>query len=380
MKNTHPLFTIVFACIVFFTGCKRDEVTVTFEPNGGDGTIVTQKFTQKTAQPLMENTFTYNGFAFQNWNTTPDGTGIKYRDQETIKISEDMVLYAQWIPFSGTYFITFNANGGTGTMERQLFIGFETKELTANAFTRANYFFTSWNTKADGTGTRYRNKAEITPRTHMELNAQWAKNPEPCPGVPTVNDIDGNTYNTVQIGSQCWMRENLRTTKLNTGIDIPVITDSWAWYINTAKAMCYYNNDETNADKYGALYNGYAVYNTESLCPQGWRVPSNESWNKLANFLGGAEVAGYKMKTFDGWDDSWDEDGNGSNESGFSALPAGYRWPSYFNNMGSTTVFWSASMNGSYGRAQSLHSNGTNLDSYNYVEKNNGLSVRCIKN
>jgi uncharacterized protein (TIGR02145 family) len=164
------------------------------------------------------------------------------------------------------------------------------------------------------------------------------------------------------------MRENLKTTKLNTGEDIPILSENYLWYYAETEAMCYYDNNTTNSVKYGALYNGLAATN-DNLCPTGWHVPSNSEWNMLADFLGGANVAGYKMKTAYDW-----YEGAGDNESGFSALPAGYR-ELYFNGLGYMTSFWS-STDGIY-KTLSYYSN--ELRTYNN-DQNTGYSIRCVKN
>jgi hypothetical protein len=112
---------------------------------------------------------------------------------------------------------------------------------------------------------------------------------KPCPEAPTVKDADGNTYNTVKIGSQCWMKENLRTTKYKTGENIPLITDYIEWLNAISGAFCYYNNDITYANTYGALYNGFTV-NTGNLCPAGSRSGeydgSSNSKGEIAFFWG----------------------------------------------------------------------------------------------
>lgn len=365
----------MFAYFFFFTSCKRDEFTVTFDPNGGDGTIITQNFTEKVAQSLIANTFNYKGFTFHNWNTTPDGTGKTYRDREMIEVSEQMVLYAQWIPFKGTCFVTFNANGGTGTMAQQLFTGFESQPLTANAFTYIDHTFFCWNSKTDGSGDRYRDQEKIEVVTNIVLYAQWFSTPKPCPDIPEFTDIDGNTYNTVQIGSQCWMKENLKTTKYKTGEDIPIGIDDW---YDTTGSMYYYNNDISNAAIYGALYNAFAV-NTNNLCPEGWHVPSSGELTILANALGGENIAGYKMKTDHGWSGYWGiPDGNGSNESGFSALPAGY-YGSYDNSLGNQACFWSTTADTYFYQQGGYLYNSSNSLYIGYFDQRNGLSVRCIK-
>ena len=109
-------------------------------------------------------------------------------------------------------------------------------------------------------------------------------------------DYDGNTYNTIQIGTQTWMKENLMTTKYNDGTKIPLVTDQSSWYLLPTDAYCYYNFDyANNGSKYGAFYNWYAV-NTGKLCPKNWHVPSDSEWVTLIYFLGGVSVAGGKLK------------------------------------------------------------------------------------
>ena len=145
---------------------------------------------------------------------------------------------------------------------------------------------------------------------------------------PTVTDIDGNVYNTVTIGTQTWMKENLKTTKLNDGSDITQISDNSIWGFYTSKAYCWYNNDKiTYKDTYGAIYNLSTVA-TRKLCPIGWHVPSDNEWSILAKNLGGANVAGAKLKESGTlhWTAPNSEATNGS---GFTALPGGYRINNY---------------------------------------------------
>ena len=382
MKKLTLIFAVLLVCTIFITGCKKEEIKVdtgkyqvTFNANGGTGKMATQHFEAGKPQALSANLFLNETYFFAGWNTSPNGTGRKYANEQILTLSASMTLYAQWKLITTTYFVVFYANGGQGSMENQPFFEGEEKKLMANTFTRGNHFFTGWNTKADGSGTAYKDMQLIYVYRNTELYAQWKHNdelPKPCPDAPTVTDISGNSYATVQIGTQCWMKENLKTTKYNTGENIPVITDGYLWYIDTEGAMCYFNNEIENNSKYGALYNGYAVL-TGNLCPDGWHVPSNEEWNILADYLGGAEVAGDKMKTESGWNDGWGEIGNGSNESGFSALPAGRR-ESYFTSLGSQAFFWSSN-SGSYQYLEFYHNELVTSSNIPYA----GYSVRCVK-
>ncbi len=161
----------------------------------------------------------------------------------------------------------------------------------------------------------------------------------------TVSDNDGNTYNTVKIGNQWWMAENLKTTKYNDNSSIPNLTADAAWIAENGTtghngAYCWlYNDGTTYKPLYGALYNWFAV-NTGKLCPTGWHVPSDEEYQTLELFLGmspgryGTVGAwsdrgtdqGTQMKSTTGWDVSPNNGINGTNTSGFSGRPGGYRF------------------------------------------------------
>ena len=383
MKKLTLIFAALLACTIFITGCKKEEkivdtgkYQVTFNANGGTGKMAAQHFEAGKPQALSANLFVNETYFFAGWNTSPNGTGRKYANEQILTLSASMTLYAQWKLITTTYFVVFYANGGQGTMEPFPIYEDEYKTLPSNVFTQENHFFTGWNTKADGSGTFYKDMQLVFGSRNVALYAQWKHNdelPKPCPDAPTVTDISGNSYATVQIGTQCWMKENLKTTKYNTGENIPVITDGYLWYIDTEGAMCYFDNEIENKSKYGALYNGYAVL-TDNLCPDGWHVPSNEEWNILANYLGGASIAGYKMKNVSGWADWAGESGNGSNESGFSALPAGRR-SDFFLDLEHAAFFWSSSeksYKSLYTFTDALRS-GTN-------QMYHGYSVRCVKN
>ncbi len=121
----------------------------------------------------------------------------------------------------------------------------------------------------------------------------------PCPGVPTVTDVDGNEYPTVLIGDQCWMKENLKTTKYNDGLPIPNVTDNIEWYWLTTGAYVWYENDNTWKEKYGAMYNWTAVDNPGGLCPTGWHVPTFNELTELRDYIGGTNSTGKKLNPAD---------------------------------------------------------------------------------
>jgi uncharacterized protein (TIGR02145 family) len=184
---------------------------------------------------------------------------------------------------------------------------------------------------------------------------------------------------SVTIGTQVWMTKNLDVTKFRNGDLIPQAKTNDEWEQagkNKQPAWCYYANNKKNGKKYGKLYNWYAVSDPRGLAPDGWHVPSDAEWTVLSNYIGGEDVAGKKMKSTSGWEGF---DG-GTNESGFSGLPGGYRYS--FGNFGNLGVsgYWWSSTEGSPSSAYDLY-----LDhSLNYLVrsgsvKGGGLSVRCLK-
>ncbi len=195
----------------------------------------------------------------------------------------------------------------------------------------------------------------------------------------TVTDFDGNIYQTLSIGTQIWMKENLKTTKLSDGTAIPVIIDN-SWSILTIPALGWYNNDETYKDKFGGYYNWYAV-NTGKLCPSEWHVPDDSDWATLFNFLGGLTIAGGKMKEAGLTD--WKSPNTGAtNESGFTALPGGYRFPGSGSSFGGLTQnanWWTASRpDPNMGFHKQVQYDTPTVSQGGNV-KNYGRNVRCIK-
>ena len=145
-------------------------ITVDFDANGGEGTMTTWTGKPNTSIDLPKNTFTRENYTFTGWNTKADGTGKGYADGAIVSFDADTTLYAQW---TQNPVITFDANGGKGTMGTQTVKPDEATALTANTFTRADYDFTGWNTAKDGTGKFYADGANITTNGNVTLYAQW---------------------------------------------------------------------------------------------------------------------------------------------------------------------------------------------------------------
>lgn len=197
-------------------------------------------------------------------------------------------------------------------------------------------------------------------------------------------DQDGNSFKTVKIGDQTWMAENLNVGHYRNGDPIPQVNESDQWRKLETGAWCYYNNDSTNGEKYGKLYNWYAVIDPRGLAPVGWHIPSNDEWNQLNNYLGGDRVSGGKLKDKNSWEISNTEV---SNSSGFGALAGGHRYGigEYFD-VGLKGSFWTSKEHYAYDLFYNkpfadlyyLSYNNSFLE-YAYFKKSMGMSVRCIK-
>ena len=201
-----------------------------------------------------------------------------------------------------------------------------------------------------------------------------------------VTDVDGNVYPTVKIGNQEWMAQNLRATHNALGDPITKSTNSFSWISTTEGAYCWYGyNEAANKTQYGALYNWYAVNGSNGtpgfhvpICPTGWHVPTDTEWNTLITWLGGAGLAGGKMKQ----DLLWNSPNTGAtNESGFSARPGGitaYNGP--FSGMLDYGNFWTATeLNTTDAHYVWLVSNAATATPTNTYSKKGGFSVRCVK-
>jgi uncharacterized protein (TIGR02145 family) len=192
----------------------------------------------------------------------------------------------------------------------------------------------------------------------------------------TISDADGNVYNTIQIGDQVWMKENLRTTKYSNG-DIIGTTVPGNKDINdkaNPKYVWKYAGKENNISIYGRLYTWYAVTDSRGICPCGWHIPNESDWLKLIEYLGGESVAGGKLKK-EGTSDWYSPNVGATNKSGFTALPGGGRLSNgVFNDYGNGAIWWNAEGSGYY-----LNYSDAYIHKWGFV-KSSGLSVRCVKN
>lgn len=195
-------------------------------------------------------------------------------------------------------------------------------------------------------------------------------------------DIDGNFYKIVQIGSQLWMKENLRTSRYRDGSNLLSDLEDSEWGTISLGAYAVYphelipgyESDEDVADVFGYRYNWYAVGDDRGLCPDGWKVPNTEDWEMLRIFLGDGNIGGQIKHT-----EYWEEPNTGaSNSSDFSAVPGGGRYESgQYTHIGRFERLWSSSDDGDRGYRKGVAYSKAGADYYSRP-KNRGFSVRCI--
>ncbi|MDG5816906.1 InlB B-repeat-containing protein [Chitinispirillales bacterium ANBcel5] len=504
-------FTMGTQGVTLYAQWSANENTVTFDANGGSGSMAPQTIATDQTAPLDSNLFTRTGYSFNGWNTEIDGSGDSYEDEAEFTMgTEDVILYAQWD--INQYTITFNSNGGTEV--DPITQDFGTAITTPEDPERAGYSFIEWNpgipetmpasddtltaqwsinqytitfnsnggteiepitqdfgtaitTPVDPERTGYSfiewnpGIPETMPASDDTLTAQWSaiehtitytlyngtnhvSNPDtytieetitfqdpskpdwgfdgwyedadfstPITGIslgsignvevfakwlwngPDPVDGDGNSYTTVQIGNQVWTVENLRTTRYTDSTLIPHVTDNSEWSNLSTPAYCWYNNDDTQG--YGALYNWWVVdpANPKNIAPEGWRVPTDEDWTELQNYLiangynwDGSTTGNKIGKALASDGGEWitdsregrvGNDQSSNNSSDFSALPGGFRLPRGIGIVGGNGAWWSATeldASVAYGRRLRYEDEALGRDVYN---KGCGFSVRLLR-
>lgn len=313
------ILVLVFILFVITVGCKKDDDTV--DEN------------KPPAKPTEGTHTTDVDEIVWNWNSVAGADGYKWNTANDFATAIDK--------------LDSTTHEETGLSE-------------ATAYTRYVWAYNQWGNSPE-----------------LEMTAETSSIPRPNCG--TVTDFDNNVYNTVIIGDQCWMIENLRTTHYNDGTPIDNVTDDSLWIdLEEGAYAWFYNDYNTYGETYGALYNWYAVENGD-LCPPGWHVPTDDEWTDLTDHLGGEQVAGGHLK--EAGTNHWDSPNTGAtNSTGFTALPGGNRYylTGGFFVLGNTGYYWSSTdyMTWSYYREFSYNSAGVTR---NFVNRTYGFSVRCIK-
>ena len=329
------IFPAVLIVVLLFSTCKKTEDTTSNVPT------------------VSTNTASLVG---QKWATLK---GTVNANNQICEVSFEYDTTASFKHYINA--IPDTVNGNTSTTISALLTG-----LTANTtyYFRTKVISSSYTTYG----------TEETFKTTNPGRSLISYNPDLTYGF--VMDIDGNIYKTILIGTQTWMAENLKTTSYNDGTVIPFVPGESAWTDLSTPGYCWYNNDSVS---YGAIYNWYAAGNN-NLCPTGWHVPSDAEWTTLSTFLGGESIAGDKLKET-GTTHWLTSNNNSSNQTGFTALPGGYRsYSASYGNIKRYGYWWSsteASSTDAFCRYifYSFDNLGRNTSS-----KNSGFSIRCIKN
>lgn len=317
----YPFGIMMAVLLMFAISCSKDDNT-----NPPVPVLTTTAVTSVTS-----NTATSGGNITSDGGTDVTIRGVCWSKGNTPTISDSKTT-------NGT---------GTGTFTSNIY----------GLIPNTTYYVRAYATNSAGTG--YGNALSVT--TSPEL---------------TVTDIDGNVYHTVTIGTQTWMVENLKVTKYRNGSTIPNVTDNTAWSNLTTGACCDYNNIASNSITYGKLYNWYAVNDSNNIAPTGWHVPTDAEWTILTTYLGGETVAGGKLK--EAGKTHWDISTDATNESGFTALPGGYRINSNgaFLFIRSAGYWWSSGIDPVI---RHLNYDYSYVDKFNSYNKQVGYSVRCVK-
>jgi uncharacterized protein (TIGR02145 family) len=277
---------------------------------------------------------------------------------------------------TGTGGGTVTSDGGSAVTARGICWNTAANPTTANSKT----------TNGTGTGTFTSNMTGLTANTTFHVRAYATNGVGTAYGADktfttdplTVVDNDGNSYNVIRIGTQIWMKENLKTTTFNDDAAIEYVTGTSAWANLTSHGYCWYNNDSGNKNTYGALYNWYAV-TTGKLCPVGWHVPTDDDCIELENYFGFSIPAGGKLK--ETGMTHWASPNTGAtDEVGFKGLPGGLRTEAgtfqFITNYG---CWWNSTEYNTHNEwYRELEYNSDNVVRY-YKDDNNGMSVRCIK-
>ena len=352
----------------------------------------------------------------RNWNVSNFLYSASYENYYG-PLTPDNWVITPYVPLGGT--LTLHAYGADANWASERFGVFvSTQEIVEHPWTVAdNIPGNSYSLQGLVPQTEY--EVQVQTECGSDGQSQWSEaatfttltaggsdvvDGQPCPNNPTVTDIDGNTYNTVQIGDQCWMRENLRMTHYADGTAIPAGGDNGS---ETEPYYYDYSSHSLPLETRGYLYNWPAAMHgaassganpsgVQGICPAGWHLPSDAEWTQLTDYVG--SVSEYQcggsssnitkaLASTEGWNGSsgecypGDQSVTVNNATGFSAVPAGNCWGSSFYSAGSGAYFWSSTQyeSSSYNAwNRALYYTNAGVNRYR-SSKNNGFSVRCLR-
>lgn len=398
-------FTTADLSVPVLTTIPVSAITQTTAVSGGDitfdgGTEITERGVcwSTTASPDIADSKTSNGTGTGTFQSNITGlTGNTRYYLRAYATNSVGTGYGQEISFtSGSLIPTLTTTNpsATGTTT-----GASGGNITNDGGSAVTTRGVCWNTAANpttansktsdgtGTGTFSSTLSGLIPNTRYHVRAYATNSVGTAYGADltfftdpvSVQDFDNNTYSVIRIGTQLWTKENLKTTHLNDGTVIPLVTGGSEWNNLTTPGYCWYSNNIANKDPYGALYNWHSV-NTGKLCPTGWHVPSDNDWLIVENYLGGSSPAGGKMK--EALYEHWTFPNTGAdNQSNFTALPGGWRSEGgtfeFINNYG----FWwtSTGYDASNAWFRRIQYDQDKVFRSSLGQKKYGMSIRCLK-
>ncbi|MFN5323416.1 MAG: fibrobacter succinogenes major paralogous domain-containing protein [Bacteroidota bacterium] len=358
----NKLFHFVCVCILFsFYGCEQDGASPGNGNSNGNTTAIV--LTTNAASSITGTTAVSGGNITSDGGSSIIGRGVCWSTSP-----------------NPTLVNSFTSDGaGIGSFNSNL------TSLSPNT----SYYVRAYASNANSTV--YGNQISFT------TSSSGGGGSGSCSGGPsTVTDIDGNVYNVVTIGNQCWLKENLETTRYRNGDVIPTNLNNSQWQNTTQGAWAYYNDSSQYNNIYGKLYNWYAVADARGLCPTGWHVPTDSEWNKMVKYLDPladtsqniyfqSQTAGGMMKSIGDLQSGtgyWQAPNAGaSNSSGFEGRPGGQRSPNSIggqNINGAEGHWWSASLKDSTAWFWSIGYNNPQVLKY-YNPKRYGFSIRCLR-
>jgi len=332
--------------------------TITFDGNGntsGSAPASIARVAEGSTITLPgQGNLARTNYTFGWWRTTGrySSETADYYPGDSYSVKRSLTFYAKWLPI---YTVQFNGNGVTNGVPTAVQADSGKSITLPAALTRSGYNFSGWSTIGS---VNYPANSSYTVTNNITLYAKWMTSASVISGTFT-DTRNSQTYRTVKIGNQTWMAENLNYS----------IGNSWC-----------YGGSTDSCSKYGRLYDWTAA---NTACPSGWHLPTREEWVELAISAGGIGTygtngaAGMVLKSKSGWYNN----GNGTDDFQFSALPGGSRSSNgYFNNAGNSGIWWTAAEydgSNAYYRGMNYY--------YDYVYESNGIkgnaySVRCLQN
>lgn len=381
---------------VYFLSINGGNTTKLINSGNGNGNSIirsTENSYNVSTKMVTNNPFTPGDeFRFVGYYEL-DGEMIASAPIENAPAVNEGFVYYTLVFEAITHTVTFDANGGTGVMVPQTFTQGISQLLNINSYTREGYFFSGWNTLANGEGTFYNNQQNVSISEDMTLYAQWLENAEEgnasCPvgyirnnedgengEITAVRDHQNNSYGVVQIGTQCWMRENMRCTSTKGGTNLVVSSA-----VSTTIPYAY----NSNSYNWGLLYNQLAA---KDICPTGWHLPTVSEFSTM---IMAAQANNEAIRLAGGED--WNVDTTNYNAPGyrenpnrnitnFTAVPAGfYSYLAFLGGYNLYAYFWTAddwANDNTYAHYLELSYNSNSIQR-SYITKSCGLSIRCVR-